>query len=127
MVVSGIRRWSFTRDYEVGDGPWPVDDEASVEYDADDRRVLVEGVFHDGPSDHEGCARRVEFAPDGGVLRVDVGSVRNGDEFVFDIAQRIHYRVEVVFADELPTVTEVRHVPDPETEQFATTVERPDA
>jgi len=125
MVYAGIRRWSFTRDYEVGEGPWPTDDEATVEYDDAERTVTVDGVFFDGDSGHEACARRVSYAPEERRLAVDVGSVRTGEEFVMDLIQRIHYEVEVVFVGELPAVTEVRHVPDLGSEQFATTVERP--
>jgi len=55
-----------------------------------------------------------------GLSTVAVGGSR-------DLIQRVHYEVEIVFAGELPAVTEVRHVPDPGTEQFATTGKRPDA
>ncbi|ELZ22428.1 hypothetical protein C475_17988 [Halosimplex carlsbadense 2-9-1] len=127
MVDSGIRRWSFTRDYEVGGGPWPTEDEATVAYDDEETTVTVSGVFFDGGSNHEGCARRVSYAPNERRLAVDVGTVSTGEEFVMDLVQRIHYEVEVVFAGELPAVTEVRHVSALGNEQFATTLEQSEA
>ncbi|MFB6136311.1 MAG: hypothetical protein ABEJ04_06090 [Halobacteriaceae archaeon] len=119
-----VREWSFARRYDVGDGPWPSEDEATVTYDSDTEKVVVSGVFFDGDTRWEGCVRQVAYVPAENALRVDVGVVRTGQRFGQAVAQRIHYEVRVEFFGQLPERTTVRHVDENEETQFSTTVTR---
>lgn len=124
MDENGILEWSFTRKYDVGDGPWPSEDEAAIEYDTENDRITVTGVSVDGDTGWEGCVRRVRYHPGEDELHVDVGAVRTGDELVHGVIQRIHYEVAVRVASRLPARTRLRHLTHVDTVQFETTAER---
>ena len=125
MNAAGIREWSFTRQYDIGEGPWPSTDEATITYESEPAQVIVSGVFIDGDSSKEGCVRRINHVPEERVLHIDLGKVETGQRFAHDIAQRIHYEVCVTFVEQLPQRTMVRHLAGKnDRPQFSTTAIR---
>lgn len=114
----------YTRTYDVEDGPWPVEDEATVEFDDKQRRVVVRGAYHGGSTNRECCVRGVRCTPADGVLAVDIGEVGTAGEFAFDVGQRVHYEVAVEFTSDLPDRLHLRHLTRANDVQFSMTAER---
>jgi len=121
--MTGIRKWSFTRQYDLGEGPWPQEDEATVTFDTEGNQVIVSGFFPDGDTSWEGCVRRVSYTHQEDVVHVDVGVVKEANSrFAGDIAQQISYEVEIDFGDGVPERVMLRHIGSNDETQFSKTV-----
>jgi len=119
--MRGIRKWSFTREFEEGNGPPPTEDEATVTYEKEENQIVISGLYIDSDTSWEGCVRRISGNQD--VLHVDIGVVENPrTRFAHSIAQYIWYTVEVEFGRPLPSRVMLRHISENDETQFSKTV-----
>ncbi len=123
MGSNGVTEWSYTRTYDIGDGPWPSEDTAEIECDAENDRIPISGVYHDGSTVWEGCARRVRYNEREDALFVDIGIVSTGEEVALTVAQRIHYEFSAEMMNGFPSRTELRHLTHGDDVQFSITSE----